>query len=403
MSADIQKLLDASRPWREAEAQEEAQDTGDWPAALDLAELARSEPQPPRFIVADWLPCDYATLLAGHGGIGKSGIALHLAVCMALGRPFFGVPTEQRRVLYLSCEDRTNVLHWRLTRICEREGIPLGMLANKLDLLDLVGEDVILWERDPKSGMTLTPGFLRLRRRMQDAEVLIVDGVSDTLAGNENVRGDVKRYVNALLALIPSGGALLLLGHVAKPAASGPMTSEGYSGSTGWHNSVRARWYLAPEIEESDEGRPKRTGRLTLELQKSNLGPTNATMQFAWDDDAHLFIGKREATGGGMLDSIREKTELNGIMRSLIACADAGISVPRAMQGNRTAYLVLSQQPAFPDSLKGRGSAKTRRFARHLEGLRQIRHLDEARIRRGGGHYTEAIVPTTEGRAEYAE
>lgn len=376
----------------------------DWPPALDLADLARREPAPPRFIVADWLPCDYATLLAGHGGIGKSGIALHLAVCIALGRGFFGIPVEQRRVLYLSCEDRENVLHWRLARICDYLGVPLGLLAGKLDVLDLVGEDVILWERDPQTGMTTTPAFARLRRRMAEtgAAVLIGDGISDTFGGNENARTDAKRYVNALLALIPTGGALLLLGHVAKPAASGPLTSEGYSGSTGWHNAVRARWYLYPEIEGDDDGRPKRTGALTLELQKSNLGPTNASMRFAWDDDGHLFVGRIEAAGGTMIDAIRERTERDGIMKAMQTAADAGIHVPAATTGRRTAFHVLSAQGGFPDSLRG-GKPAVRRFWRHVEALRAMKHVNESSIRRGDGHSVVTLEATPEGTRAIAQ
>src|SRR5262245_9999464 len=74
-----------------------------WPQALDLEALSERIPEPPKFIVPDWLPCGYATLFAGHGGVGKSGIALHLAVCIAAGTPFFGMEVQARRVLYLSC------------------------------------------------------------------------------------------------------------------------------------------------------------------------------------------------------------------------------------------------------------------------------------------------------------
>lgn len=370
----------------------------DWAPALNLAELAKHEPAAPRFIVPDWLPCQYATLLAGHGGIGKSGIALNLAVCIANGLMFFGVPVEQRRVLYLSCEDRENVLHWRLARICAYLGIDLASLADSLFLQDLVSEDVILWERNPQTGMTETPAFARLRRRMAatGAQVLIVDGVSDTFGGNENARGDVKRFVNSLVSLIPDDGAALLLGHVAKPAASGPITSEGYSGNTAWHNSVRARWYLAPEIEDNDDGRPARTGKLALELQKSNLGPTSAAMQFAWDEEAHLFVGKREATGGGVIDSIRERAEQTGILKAMQAAEAAGISVPAATQGQRTAFRVLSAQPAFPDSLRS-GKPATRRFWRHVEALRAIQHVADSSITRADRHKTLTIVLTPEG------
>ena len=232
-----------------------------WPPSLDLEVLAEREPAPPRFVVQDWLPSGYATLFAGHGGVGKSGIALNLAVCIAAGLPFFGLAVERCRVLYASCEDRENVLHWRLARICRHLGIDLAGLRGWLQVLDLVGRDSILWERDPRTGLTLSRAYYELQARSKEyaTEVLMLDGISDTFGGGENVKTEVKRYVNACLALVPADtGALLLIGHVAKPAASNPSTNEGYSGSTGWHNAVRARLYLYPEMEESDEdrGRP---------------------------------------------------------------------------------------------------------------------------------------------------
>src|SRR5690242_16561199 len=76
--------FNASEPLRDRPmATSEQDETGAGPSPLDLEALAERNPEPPKFIVADWLPCGYATLLAGHGGVGKSGIALHLAVCIA--------------------------------------------------------------------------------------------------------------------------------------------------------------------------------------------------------------------------------------------------------------------------------------------------------------------------------
>lgn len=300
---------------RLANGEESATDS--WPPSLDLEALAEREPEPPRFIVPDWFPVGYATLLAGHGGVGKSSIGLYLATCIAAGVSFFGLETQRRRAQYLSCEDRQDVLHWRLRHICTHLGVDLASLRGWLEILDLVGRDSGLWEKDPRTGIALTTGYWRLADRIREyqTQVLIVDGVSDAYGGGENNRSEVKRFVNALLKLIPSDdGALLLLGHVPKPTASG-VTTEGYSGSTQWHNAVRARWYLYPEVEEGEDQRPARTGNLVLELQKSNLGRTDQSMRFAWDQDAHLFL----STG---LDSVtsfdrthRDRTERAAILR----------------------------------------------------------------------------------------
>jgi RecA-family ATPase len=374
-----------------------------WPAPIDLEALAEREPAPPAMIIPDWLPAGYATLLGGHGGAGKSTIALTLAVCIGLGLPFFGLAVERRRVLYLSCEDRENVLHWRLSRICSNLGITLDRLRGNLDIVDLVGRDCILWERDPSTGNTVTAASGHLGDLMHgtEREVLFVDGVSDVFAGNENARGDVKRFINSLVALIdPNAGAVVLIAHVNKPAAlSGQPSSEGYSGSTGWHNGVRSRWYLFPEtVEGEDGGRPRPSGDLILELQKSNLGRADQSIRFSWDATAHLFIG-REIVGATASDHAhRDRLEQDGILRALQACAqcDPPIIVPAATTGRRTAHHVLSARRELPDSLRA-GKPAVRRFWRQLETLRAMGAVNAAEHRNPDRHYITQLVLTPDG------
>lgn len=368
----------------------------DWPAAIDLESLAEREPERPKFIINDWLPVGYATLLAGHGGVGKSGIALNLSVCIAAGIPFFGLETQRRRVLYLSCEDRESVLHWRLTRICTHVGIQLAALRGWLEIVDLVGHDVVLWERNQQTGNTLTPAFGRLEERMEEyqSELLVVDGISDTFAGNENARTEVKRYVNGLVSLIPEdSGAVLLVGHIAKPSAANSSTSEGYSGSTGWHNSARARWYLYPETTQAEDGERERTGTLTLELQKSNLGRTDQEMKFSWDDSAHMFTGRRTEAASQIERSIKDRVEREGILAALRACATATpqVDVPAATTGRRTAFHVLSIRPEFPDSLKPGRKAEMKRFWRQIEELRAMGNIRDASITRADRHKVQVL------------
>ena len=233
-------------------------------------------------------------------------------------------------------------------------------------------------------------------------EVLIVDGVSDTFGGNENARTEVKRYVNAGLSVVPSDtGALLLLGHVAKPTASSVHAGEGYSGSTGWHNAVRSRWYLYPETEQAEEGeRTQRTGRLMLDLQKSNLGAIDQSITWRWDDDAHMFLPEPAPTHFDR--RVQDREELQGIRLALRGCIDSELHVPAAATGSRTAYLVLVQRAEFPPSLKGGGKTKLRRFWRHIEQLRQMQHIAEDVIRRKNRHVGAVFVLTSEGRVACA-
>lgn len=157
-----------------------------------------------------------------------------------------------------------------------------------------------------------------------------------------------------------------------------------------------------PETIEGEDGeRAERTGKLIFELQKSNHGEVGAQIEFEWDDEAHLFVGRQ--LGKSRFDlRHQDRVEQAGIRFAFKGCADADVPVPAAMQGPRTAYLVLSQRPEFPDSLRGAGRAKTLRFRRHMEALRQLRQVAESSIRRSNRHLVATLMLTTEGRAECA-
>lgn len=376
---------------------------GEWPPRLDLAVLANREPEQ-RQSIMEGLPCGYASGVSGHGGVGKSGIVLHLGVCVALGIPFFGLPVQRRRVLYASCEDRENDLHWRLKRICDFLCVSMADLAGHLDILDLVGRDTVLWSRDPRGGNTVTPAFGRLAERVQEygTELLIVDGTSDTFAGDENSRTDVKRYVNALVSLIPpKTGAVLLIGHVNKQTASDSRSREGYSGSTAWHNSVRARWYLRAERGNGEDGEEDSTGNLLLELQKSNHGRSGLEMRFAWDTDAHLFVGQAVAGVSKFDQAHRDRIEQEAILRAFGACeaATVPVVVPAAITGPRTAYRVLKARPELPETLRT-GKPAARRFWRHIEQMRHMQWIAEVSYRRENRHLAIRLAITPEGKRQ---
>ncbi len=385
----------------------EAYATSEWPPALNLEWLAQHEPVAPEEIM-EGVPCGYATMVAGHGGAGKSQIEFMRAVCIAAGIPFCGLKVARRKVLFVSCEDRRDILHWRLARICAYLSVKIEQLDGWLQILDLVGRDSILFSPDPRTGHALTAGYGVLAERMAayKTDILVLDGIVDVFGGNENARVEVKQFVNSLLALIsPYTGAVILIGHVNKISAANAANGDGYSGSTAWHNSARARWYLFAEAARDEDGEgSERPGKLTLELQKSNHGKAGLQIEFEWDSDAHLLLPKSRDSSAHFDRIHLERTERLGILAALNACARNApqIVVPGAMTGQRTALHVLSQRPEFPPSLRA-GKAAKRRFWRHIEAMRQMHVVEETSYRRTNRHVAAQIVLTAEGVRQCAE
>ncbi len=355
--------------------------------ALDLAQLARTEPAPPAFVIPDWLPCGEVTLFAGHGGSGKSAIALLAAVCIASGRTFYGLHTRQRRVVFVALEDGAAILHWRLSRICAFLGLEMASLAPWLTILDgTQGEAALMTET--RDGAVLTAAYEWLQEWAKDLDGLVIDGASDAFDANENERRAVRRFVRLLRRLITREGFVMLLAHVDKATAKAADTTQGYSGSTAWSNSARSRWYLRPDGED---------GALVLQVQKANHAPSGASLRLEWNDSVHLFVGELAMPASKLDRELAELDERNGILAALRACAENAsvIVVPAATTGPRTAFHVLSVRPEFPQSLLS-GKPAIRRFWQQIERLRAMGAIEESSIRRSDRHYVRQFVISAE-------
>lgn len=369
----IRYLAQAEGGWRS-----EAERATDWPPPIDLQALAAHDPEPPRHIVPDWLPAGEVTLFAGHGGAGKSAIALQLAAHIALGREWCGMEVQRRPVLLVTCEDGEAILHWRLKRICAALGVPMEQLAEGMRVIDAsdVDAELLVETRDEP---VLTLRYDKLRALIDDpATVLVLDTASDLYGANEVVRRHVRRFVRALRRLVGRDGAVILLAHVDKLTAKSPDTSQGYTGSTAWSNSVRARWYLR---EEKDA--------LVLALQKANNARAGAEIRMRFDATAHVHVA--ESTAAPAPAPVRDREDREAILAAMRACAEANITVPAATQGRRTAYHVLRAQSAFPRRLRDDKPATRRRFWELIEGLRAENALREESIR-ANSHRVAVLV-----------
>lgn len=392
-TASSDSILDAGTLERLQSGMAEAMDaslgTSKWPEPLDLTALGQRESKPRRWVLEDIMPEGCVTLLAGHGGVGKTQIALQAAASIASGKPWMDVQVRRRRVLFLSGEDDQDTLEAWLYSACRHLGIPPKKAARHLKVYSLIGRDAVLWRERPTYGITSVYRQLKLRIKQHRTEVLVLDRNANFFTGNGNDNAQVNAFINSLIGLFEADKrrAVLLLGHVDKPSAANPKTSQGYLGSTEWHNAPRGRWYLWKE--------PDGTRRLVV--KKSNLGPDGQTFRFTWDNDEGTFVGSQ--IDSDMLapeDEDQAEAECASIIDAMTARLDQGQIVPTAEAGAYTAFGVLRKTGKLARSLSDTKAGRAR-FKRRLEELHAQGVVETAFIKRKNRHKVEVWQPKDVG------
>ncbi len=324
-------------------------------------------------VVERYFPRRVVTLLGGHGGIGKSMLALIFAAHVAAGRPWRPMVVEQSRASFLSFEDEGAIIQRRLRQIIEAYELPQSILVDgSLEVFD--GSDVeaeLALESDDGRGLVFTPMMDAVSEAARGAGFIVIDNSSETYGGNENVRRQVKRFIKRLAAdAKENGAAVVLLAHIDKQAAKGGGKGNSYSGSTQWHNSVRSRLALV----ESDE-----TG-IELLHEKANYGPRQEPMILQRRDTGVLepvaraaAMAAQEATA-----AILASSDAETVLELLAAVIQSGADdIPTASTGPRTTWHVLSLLPEAPAWLKGKpGKRRLEGALLALERGRRIKRVE---------------------------
>jgi RecA-family ATPase len=96
----------------------------------------------------------------------------------------------------------------------------------------------------------------------------------------------VQQFIGLLARVArTAGGGLVLVAH---PSLTGISTGTGLSGTTQWHNAVRARMYLRGAGADVGE---EPTGDLRmLEFKKNQYGPLSESVALRWDGNSGLFL-----------------------------------------------------------------------------------------------------------------
>ena len=253
------------------------------PAFIRVSDLAHL-PVPPRdWLVPDLVPGSTVTTISGDGGVGKSLLALQLAMSTALGLPWAGREIEPAPALMVTAEDDLNEVLRRVHDIAALLDCDPAELHG-LEILSLAGWDAIMsaWNRMTNT-MAPTPLFEQVEQRVRDTGVrlAIFDTLADLHSGQENDRAHARQVVGQFRGLaIRNSCAVVLIAH---PSLTGMATGTGASGSTAWNNTVRSRLYLERVFVDGVEADPDLR---KLTTKKANYGPVGAEVLFRWTDGA---------------------------------------------------------------------------------------------------------------------
>ena len=259
------------------------------------------------WLVADRIPMFNVTSLSGDGAVGKSTLLLQLSAACVLRRYWIGTLPIIGSVLYFCAEDDE-------AEICRRlEAIALHFETSRQELFDaglrvlsFAGRDAVLGVPDREGLIKPTPLFERIKH---DAialrpKLIVVDPIADVFAGNEVNRAQSRQFITLMRGLaIDAGSAVVMAAH---PSLNGITTDSGNSGSTAWHNSVRARLYLKPA------GSDDKTLRV-LEVKKNNYGPVTDTIVLRWKDGVYIV-----EAGKGTLQRLAAEQAIDHLFMTLL-------------------------------------------------------------------------------------
>jgi RecA-family ATPase len=309
--------------------------------------------------VPDRIPLGFTTMLSGEGAAGKSLIMLTLSVAHVLGVPWLGTAPRQGPAIFVDAEDDANIIHKRLADILLHHQSKFADVKEHLHLVSLIGEDAVLGSLSRRSykiePTRLYHKLLEMAGDIKPAMITIASS-ANVFAGNEIDRSQVQQFVAMLtrIARVANGG-LVLISH---PSLTGIATDTGLSGTTQWHNAVRARAFLksVKAVRVDDNGEPGDTNLRTLEFRKNNYGPVSEAIPLRYQNGLFLPVAQSEADREAR-DQMADEVFLT-VMKKLL---DQGQDLMEANNSKNSASTKIFEHPsARPFSKRDMEAAKQR-------------------------------------------
>lgn len=261
------------------------------PRVISAQELVTKVFAPVKWIVPDILP-EGITLFAGKPKMGKSWLALNLAIATATGGRALGrIQVEQGSVLYLALEDNERRLQSRMVKLLQG-----GRVPERLDL-------AIEWQRmgDDTLGLTWLAGWIEAH---PDARLIVIDTLAKVrppMGKGGNIYDYDYSTVQGLKGIADRYNvSILIVHHVRKGSSEDPL--EMISGSFGLSGGVDGAIVLA-RIRGAADAVLHITGR---DVEEKELAMTWSAEYALWTiaGDAEEFRVSRERRG--IIEAIKQ-------------------------------------------------------------------------------------------------
>lgn len=195
------------------------------------------------YLVEHFLEHGSPTLIHGDGSTGKSYFCLYMAVCAALGRPFFGKKTEYFKTLYIDHEATAQKLKNRMHRVANGLAVPFSSLVEHIHWYKPEGS--LASEQEIIARMVEEGGY----------KAIIVDAGASASGGSPI---DEQAVLKMFTALDHIPCAKLIIHHEPKNV-EGMGDDKAYYGTTFWRNAPRLAWRLKREAKEETKSIIKAT------------------------------------------------------------------------------------------------------------------------------------------------
>lgn len=163
------------------------------------------QPSPMPYIISKWIPQGGMGTLFGPPGIGKSFLAVDIALSIATGRDWCGNPIKQPgRVIYLAGEGNYG-LRSRVASWCQMNNLYQGVenlfISNKSINLD-----------NPENHKKALDAVSDISKD-RDFSLIIVDTLNRHIGGDENKATDMGLFLDSCSIIANNTGATVLLVH----------------------------------------------------------------------------------------------------------------------------------------------------------------------------------------------